>query len=135
MALRWFCSRSLLKAEGLTKELIDRIPGKQTDRKTPLGELNWIFTAITDSIAWNMLPRSLFQRLFRQVSWTSLPPCSLCSAIVRDHCHRQHCLAHAHLLSVTMPVLAGNAESDISELYFRGDAEPLASFSSLLFLC
>ena len=68
VALRWFCSRSLLKAEGLTKELIDRIPGKQTDRKTPLGELNWIFTAITDSIAWNMLPRSLFQRLFRQVA-------------------------------------------------------------------
>ena len=67
VALRWFCSRSLLKAEGLTKELIDRIPGKQTDRKTPLGELNWIFTAITDSIAWNMLPRALFQRLFRQV--------------------------------------------------------------------
>ena len=66
VALRWFCSRSLLRAEGLTKELIDRIPGKQTDRKTPLGELNWIFTAITDTIAWNMLPRALFQRLFRQ---------------------------------------------------------------------
>ena len=38
VALRWFCSRSLLRHEGLTKELIDRIPGKQTDRKTPLGE-------------------------------------------------------------------------------------------------
>ena len=36
------------------------------DRKTPLGELNWIFTAITDTIAWNVLPRPLFQRLFRQ---------------------------------------------------------------------
>jgi hypothetical protein len=47
-------------------ELIDRIPGRQTDRKTPLGELNWIFTAITDTIAWNILPRALFQRLFRQ---------------------------------------------------------------------
>ena len=67
VALRWFCSRSLLRHEGLTKELIDRIPGKQTDRKTPLGELNWIFTAITDTIAWNMLPRALFQKLFRQV--------------------------------------------------------------------
>lgn len=42
MALRWFCSRSLLRHEGITKELIDRIPGKQTDRKTPLGELNWV---------------------------------------------------------------------------------------------
>eukprot|EP00887_Chlorella_sp_A99_P005702 scaffold1.g5702.t1 len=119
VALRWFVSRSLLRHEGVTKELIDRIPGKQasaTDRKTPLGELNWIFTAITgergggggggdsrlrlgsdragpcaeggpaggrgggrppvrpparppapsDTIAWNVLPRALFQKLFRQ---------------------------------------------------------------------
>lgn len=66
VALRWFCSRSILRHEGVTKELIDRIPGKQTDRKTPLGELNWIFTAITDTIAWNVLPRALFQKLFRQ---------------------------------------------------------------------
>lgn len=42
------------------------IPGTHMDRKTPLGELNWIFSAITDSIAWDMLPRALFQRLFRQ---------------------------------------------------------------------
>ena len=61
-----------MRQEGLTKELIDRIPGKQTDRKTPLGELNWIFTAITDTIAWNMLPRSLFQRLFRQARASAL---------------------------------------------------------------
>ncbi len=66
VALRWHCARSLLRAEGVTKELVDRIPGKQTDRKTPLGELNWIFTAITDTIAWNALPRALFQKLFRQ---------------------------------------------------------------------
>lgn len=65
-ALWWFCERSLLRDEGITQELVDKIPGRQTDRKTPLGELNWIFTAITDTIAWNMLPRSLFQRLFRQ---------------------------------------------------------------------
>ena len=42
VALRWFCSRSLLRHEGITKELIDRIPGKQTDRKTPLGELRGV---------------------------------------------------------------------------------------------
>jgi regulator-associated protein of mTOR len=58
----------LLRAAGVSKELIDRIPGRQTDRKTPMGELNWIFTAITDTIAWNSLPRALFQKLFRQVS-------------------------------------------------------------------
>ncbi|XP_024982076.1 regulatory-associated protein of TOR 1 isoform X2 [Cynara cardunculus var. scolymus] len=65
IALRWFCTRSLLH-ESLDYSLIDRIPGRQTDRKTLLGELNWIFTAVTDTIAWNVLPHDLFQRLFRQ---------------------------------------------------------------------
>ena len=36
-----------------------RIPGRLNDRRTPLGELNWIFTAVTDTIAWNMLPRGI----------------------------------------------------------------------------
>ncbi|KAG7553698.1 WD40 repeat [Arabidopsis suecica] len=65
IALKWFCRRSLLK-EFIDESLIDRIPGRQNDRKTLLGELNWIFTAVTDTIAWNVLPRELFQRLFRQ---------------------------------------------------------------------
>lgn len=42
-----------------------RIPGQVTDRRTMLGELNWIFTAITDTIAWSSLPSDLFQQLFR----------------------------------------------------------------------
>lgn len=41
----------------ITLDLIDRIPGQLNDRRTMLGELNWIFTAITDTIAWNTLPR------------------------------------------------------------------------------
>ncbi|RID64173.1 hypothetical protein BRARA_E03129 [Brassica rapa] len=65
MALKWFCRRSLLK-EIIDESLIDMIPGRQNDRKTLLGELNWIFTAVTDTIAWNVLPHELFQRLFRQ---------------------------------------------------------------------
>ncbi|KAA8494031.1 Regulatory-associated protein of mTOR [Porphyridium purpureum] len=63
-AVRWFAPRSLL--QNVNVELLDRIPGRLNDRKTPLGELNWIFTAITDTIAWNVLPRPLFKRLFRQ---------------------------------------------------------------------
>jgi regulator-associated protein of mTOR len=51
---------------GIDYDMIDKMPGKLTDRKTPLGELNWIFTAVTDTIAWLTLPRALFQRLFRQ---------------------------------------------------------------------
>eukprot|EP01018_Ginkgo_biloba_P027833 Gb_27558 [translate_table: standard] len=65
IALQWFCPRSLLR-ETFDPNLIDKIPGRQNDRRTPLGELNWIFTAVTDTIAWNVLPRELFQRLFRQ---------------------------------------------------------------------
>lgn len=65
MALHWLCSRSLLH-DFIDHSLIDKIPGRQNDRKTLLGELNWIFTAVTDTIAWNVLPHDLFQRLFRQ---------------------------------------------------------------------
>ncbi|VFQ79513.1 unnamed protein product [Cuscuta campestris] len=60
-----FCNQSLLR-NSLDYSLIDRIPGRQTDRKTLLGELNWIFMAVTHTIAWNVLPHDLFQRLFRQ---------------------------------------------------------------------
>ena len=79
-ALHCFCAKSHLRSEGLTRDLVDRIPGKQTDRKTPMGELNWIFTAITDTIAWNVLPRALFQRLLRQVQGPQ-PSLSILSGI------------------------------------------------------
>lgn len=66
VALRWFIRKNPLSMEGVNPDVVDLLPGKTNDRKTPLGELNWIFTAITDTIAWNVLPSSLFQRLFRQ---------------------------------------------------------------------
>ena len=47
---------------GLTIELLDQIPGMISDRRTMLGELNWIFTSITDTIAWNALDTELFQK-------------------------------------------------------------------------
>ncbi|CAJ2670929.1 unnamed protein product [Trifolium pratense] len=65
MALRWFCTRSLFR-DSFDYSLMEKIPGLTNDRKTLLGELNWIFTAVTDTIAWNVLPHDLFQRLFRQ---------------------------------------------------------------------
>ncbi|XP_067942309.1 regulatory-associated protein of mTOR-like [Watersipora subatra] len=66
MALRWYVLQSGKLVKGLTKELVDKIPGALNDRRTMLGELNWIFTAITDTIAWNVLSRETFQKLFRQ---------------------------------------------------------------------
>lgn len=63
-ALRFFILRNPLKAD-LDISLAFKIPGKLSDRKSPLGELLWIFTAVTDTIAWNTLPPAVFQRLFR----------------------------------------------------------------------
>lgn len=67
IALRWFIQQNNDKLlNKVSLDLIDKIPGTFADRKTMLGELNWIFTAVTDTIAWDVLPVDLFQRLFRQ---------------------------------------------------------------------
>lgn len=67
IALQWFIMNNSSKLlPGITLNVLEKIPGQLTDRRTMLGELNWIFTAITDTIAWNVLPRKLFQQLFRQ---------------------------------------------------------------------
>jgi len=68
VALRWFVMRNDLGhlAPQVKLEHLEKIPGQFGDRRTMLGELNWIFTAITDTIAWNTLPRDTFQKLFRQ---------------------------------------------------------------------
>ncbi|KAG0224848.1 hypothetical protein BGW42_004831 [Actinomortierella wolfii] len=65
IALRWFVLQHS-HLPNVTIDMVSRIPGKLNDRKTPLGELNWIFTSITDTIAWNVLSRDLFKTLFRQ---------------------------------------------------------------------
>lgn len=65
ISLRCFFLQSQLSLPLTLKEL-DKIPGKLQERRTPLGELNWIFTAITDTIAWNCLPQDIFKKLFRQ---------------------------------------------------------------------
>lgn len=76
IALRYFVLQDPLKrnitTEGkdprskITVDMVMRIPGDLKDRRTPLGELNWIFTAVTDTIAWLSFPRDVFNRLFRQ---------------------------------------------------------------------
>ncbi len=65
MALRWHCLNSYLHGRE-SLDLVDKLPGSAATRKTPLGELNWIFTAITDAIAFDVLPTDLFLKLFRQ---------------------------------------------------------------------
>ena len=65
MAVRFFILQNPLPS-GISPEAASKIPGRVSERRTPIGELNWIFTAITDTIAWSSLPGPLFKRLFRQ---------------------------------------------------------------------
>ena len=65
ISLRMFLLERRLPSE-LTLRDAQKIPGRLAERRSPLGELNWIFTAITDTIAWNLLPRATFKKLFRQ---------------------------------------------------------------------
>lgn len=40
--LNRFCTQTIIT--GITPDLIDKIPGRANDRRTAMGELNWIFT-------------------------------------------------------------------------------------------
>ena len=66
IAIRFFVLQNPLKMGIKIDDNKVPVPGKLQERRSPLGELNWIFTAITDTIAWNVLPRPLFKKLFRQ---------------------------------------------------------------------
>ncbi|ORY09191.1 raptor N-terminal caspase like domain-domain-containing protein [Clohesyomyces aquaticus] len=65
MAVRFFILQNPLPTDIKIRDA-HHIPGKVSERRTPIGELNWIFTAITDTIAWNSLSKPLFKKLFRQ---------------------------------------------------------------------
>lgn len=64
IALRWFIMNNQLP-NNITSDMVMQLPGDLKDRRTPLGELNWIFTAITDTIAWTSFSREVFTRLYR----------------------------------------------------------------------
>ena len=64
IALRFFIMNHQLP-NNITADMVMQIPGDLKDRRTPLGELNWIFTAITDTIAWTTFSRDVFTRLYR----------------------------------------------------------------------
>ncbi|KAJ7201377.1 hypothetical protein GGX14DRAFT_656674 [Mycena pura] len=64
IALRYYIMYHQLP-NNITADMVMLIPGDLKDRKTPLGELNWIFTAVTDTIAWTTFSREVFTRLYR----------------------------------------------------------------------
>ncbi|PIA17170.1 WD40 repeat-like protein [Coemansia reversa NRRL 1564] len=58
----------LLRNPNVSKVIQDnweKLPGTIQDRYTPMGEINWIITTITDTIAWSTLPPDQFNKMFR----------------------------------------------------------------------
>lgn len=98
-ALRWLASQNKLVLErcGGSLQRVDMLPGSINNRRTPLGELNWIFTAITDSIAWNVLSKPLFQRLFRQDL--------LVASLFRNYLLADRVMRSYHCTPVSLPEL------------------------------
>lgn len=67
MALRFFVLQNKRYSERISSlNQLTKIPGSLKDRRSPLGELYWIFTAVTDTIAWSSFSTDIFRRLFRQ---------------------------------------------------------------------
>lgn len=64
IALRYYVMSNELPYN-ISGDMLVQLPGDLKDRRTPLGELNWIFTAITDTIAWTTFSREIFTRLYR----------------------------------------------------------------------
>lgn len=64
IALRFFAMNHQLP-NNITADMVMQLPGDLKDRRTPLGELNWIFTAVTDTIAWTTFSPDIFTRLYR----------------------------------------------------------------------
>ena len=63
--LYFILTQQLPSSPSLDLDIVGKIPGETKDRRTPLCELNWILTAVTDTIAWTTFPRHLFQKLYR----------------------------------------------------------------------
>ena len=103
-SLRHFVVQDPLKRSGptdprskVTVDMVMRIPGDLKDRRTPLGELSWIFTAVTDTIAWSSFPREIFNRLFRQDL--------LVAALFRNFLLAQRIMATYHCTPMSIPEL------------------------------
>ncbi|KAG6857290.1 hypothetical protein H0H87_006483 [Tephrocybe sp. NHM501043] len=93
IALRYYLMTHQLPNH-VTADMVLQLPGDLKDRRTPLGELNWIFTAITDTIAWTTFSREIFTRLYRcDLLIASLfRNFLLAERIMKDH----HCTPHTY---------------------------------------
>jgi regulator-associated protein of mTOR len=93
IALRYFVMTHQLPSV-IDAGMVMQLPGDLKDRRTPLGELNWIFTAITDTIAWTTFSRDVFTRLYRSdlLIASLFRNFLLAERIMKNH----HCTPHTY---------------------------------------
>ncbi|GET88185.1 hypothetical protein, conserved [Leishmania tarentolae] len=65
MAILWFIAERP-ELQALHPLLLHLFPGILTDKKTPLGQLQWYLQCITECIAWSTLSLPQYSRLFRE---------------------------------------------------------------------
>ncbi|CDG24142.1 Raptor N-terminal CASPase-like domain-containing protein [Caenorhabditis elegans] len=87
------------------ENILDMIPGNLAERRTVLGELNWIFTAITDTIAFTSIDRDSFQKLFRQDL--------LLATLFRSFLLAQRVMSKFNVLPVSQPPLKDTSMHDL----------------------
>lgn len=87
------------------ENILDMIPGNLGERRTVLGELNWIFTAITDTIAFTSIDRDTFQKLFRQDL--------LLASLFRSFLLAQRVMSKFDVLPVSQPALKDTSRHDL----------------------
>ncbi|KAJ3257439.1 hypothetical protein HK103_004514 [Boothiomyces macroporosus] len=123
IALRWFVlSNPLIK--NVTLDMTNKIPGRVTDRRTPLGELNWIFTSITDTIAWSVLPTDLFIKLFRNDL--------MVAALFRNFLLANRIMRHYNCIPMSSPVLPDTHQHPMWEAWDLAADHYLAQLPHLL---
>ena len=109
---------------GVTLAMCQEMPGDLKDRRTPLGELNWIFTAVTDTIAWTTFPRDVFQRLYRQDL--------LLAALFRNFLLAERIMRNYHCTPHTIPPLPSTATHLLWAAWDRAVEEALKQLPDLV---
>nr|QWX95787.1 RPTOR-like protein [Strongyloides stercoralis] len=85
--------------------LIEVIPGDLNNRKTLLGELNWVFTAITDTIAYTAFSKEIFSKYFR----TDL----LVASLFRSFLLASRVMESFHCTAISVPSLPNTSRHEL----------------------
>ena len=109
---------------GVNVKDVRKVPGRAAERRSPIGELNWIFTAITDTIAWNVLPRPLFRQLFRQDL--------MVAALFRNFLVAQRIMRHYGCHPISMPEIPPTHDHPLWEAWDLAIEMVLSQLDALL---